>query len=79
MVRKEPDATYGDAHDREAIARDYEMRAVAAVGDGDSGATGGLLGAMATSQLPHEDHPQALAGLDRLLELVGAGPRLGQR
>ncbi|WP_329127198.1 hypothetical protein [Streptomyces sp. NBC_01465] len=39
----------------------------------------GLLGQMEKSQLPHEDHPQAVAAVDRLLDAVGGRHRLGSR
>lgn len=39
----------------------------------------GLLGQMAKSQLPGQDHPQAVASLDRLLDAAGGRYRLGKR
>lgn len=81
LIREDPDQTYGDAYDQRDVIQHFHLRATAQGGsEGESTAErSGYLGAMQTSQLPHEDHRQALAALDRLLSAVKGGAQLGQR
>ncbi|WP_137991248.1 hypothetical protein [Streptomyces vilmorinianum] len=79
LSREDPDQTYGDAYDQDDVIRDFQLRAIAEGEDESGPGRSGFLGVMQTSQLPHEDHPQALAALDRLLSLVKSGARIDQR
>ncbi|MFB7081258.1 hypothetical protein [Streptomyces sp. NPDC056308] len=60
--------------EREQVLFSYNKRALESGNEDD-----GLLGRMAKSQLPHEDHPLAVAGLDKLLAALGGNHRLGNR
>ncbi|WP_405542462.1 hypothetical protein OG478_12360 [Streptomyces phaeochromogenes] len=80
LAREDPHETFGDFYDQEAVIKHFNMKAIAeASGDTeDVKGRSGYLGAMETSQLPHEDHPHALAALDRLLRVVAADAQLGR-
>ncbi|MEV0929259.1 hypothetical protein ACIBMX_03805 [Streptomyces phaeochromogenes] len=80
MAREDPLETVGDVYDQETIIKYFNMKSIAeASGDSDDvKLRSGSLGAMETSQLPHEDHPHAMAALDRLPRVVQADARLGR-
>lgn len=80
LVREDPDETYGDVYDTEAVIKHFNLKAMAEESSDGQGvqARSGYLGAMETSQLPDQDHPQALAALDRLLRVVKADAQLGR-
>ncbi|MFD3680079.1 hypothetical protein [Streptomyces sp. NPDC058613] len=80
VVRTYDDDSFSDPKEREQVAHHFTVRAIETevqIHGLDREKSNGLLGMMERSALPHEDHPEALAALDRLLKIVQGSPRLG--